>query len=375
MLDFPSAAVSAVAVAHAMPTTQSFMDMVRSILCQRPEIAELRFHYQAPGLDDAQSALIEDDNDYDFVYPLKAEGWVFGIMCVSFTEARENDHNAILTLATLICSHLLERERARVLECLVEERTQELQDLLAKSEEMVARKSNALANISHELRTPLNAIVGFSEVMSAGTFGPIGNDKYKDYVDLIHSAATHLSSLTERLLEYSRYSMTVDVGTFEPVNMCDAVETVVRYFQQENPAVEPRLINKFHGPCTVRGDAMALKQSIINLVSNALKYGPREGHVVIQQASNDPALCCVEVVDEGAGFDQAHEERLLRAFERDHQTRERVEGLGLGLPLVREICETHNGALTFKWHQPRGFSAMITLPLNATEMPPQGGEA
>lgn len=205
-------------------------------------------------------------------------------------------------------------------------------------------QTDLFAKISHEVRTPLNSILGFSELMKEESFGPIGNDKYKGYVKDIHLSAQHALSLINDLLDISK----VHAGEFEldmedvEVNMVaeecvSAMEPIARKAEINMHAVLGKSLS------LVKVDKRTLKQILLNLLSNSLKFTERGGSVDISTFQGHLGTVTIRVEDSGIGMS---EEEVLQAFKpfRQLDTAPRPQmGTGLGLPLARALTEA-NGA-------------------------------
>jgi cell cycle sensor histidine kinase DivJ len=227
-------------------------------------------------------------------------------------------------------------------------------------------KTSFLANMSHELRTPLNAIIGFSEVMTREMFGPVGSAKYLEYSKLIHESGGHLLELINGILDMSK----IEAGKFELYEeLFDLEETAgaaVRFvkLQAERAGVTLKL-SVSPAARTIFADKRAVKQILINLLSNGVKFTPRGGDVKVQ-ALRDPRGVELIVSDSGVGIAPKDLEKLGKPFEQveGEQVRSK-EGTGLGLALVKAFAAMHGGEATLESTLGEGTTVRVRLPFAA----------
>jgi cell cycle sensor histidine kinase DivJ len=224
-------------------------------------------------------------------------------------------------------------------------------------------KTSFLANMSHELRTPLNAIIGFSEVTMREMFGPIG-PRYQEYARLIHESGTHLLDLINSVLDMSK----IEAGKFalseEVFPLEETAESALRVLKipAERAAVLLRL-EIAPGARQIYADRRAVKQILVNLLSNGVKYTPPGGEVaVVARIAADRAVeICVK--DTGTGIAPADLERLGRPFEQVETAAVRAkEGTGLGLALVRSLTQLHGGEARISSVLGEGTTVTVRLP-------------
>ncbi|MBL6852052.1 MAG: PAS domain-containing sensor histidine kinase [Alphaproteobacteria bacterium] len=229
-------------------------------------------------------------------------------------------------------------------------------------------KSSFLANMSHELRTPLNAILGFSEVMTHEMFGPVGSAKYLEYSRLIHESGGHLLELINSVLDMSK----IEAGKLDLFEECfpldDTAESALRFvkIQAERGGIALRL-DILPGAATIFADKRAIKQMLINLLTNAIKYTPRGGGVGIR-ARRDERGIEISVTDTGVGISAKDLERLGKPFEQVEGEHVRAkEGTGLGLALVKALSALHGGEATIESELGEGTTVRIRLPFAAVD--------
>ena len=280
-----------------------------------------------------------------------------------------------------------ELRRARnELEHRVEERTKELRHEIAERRrvevalveardqaECASRaKSMFLANMSHELRTPLNSIIGFSEVMSERLFGPLGHDKYASYVQDIRASGTHLLALINNVLDVSR----IEAGTMELVDsdldIVDVVGASLRMVagRAERNGISFCIAVPPDAP-RFKGDEVRMKQIIVNLLANAVKFTPEGGLVEIGVRFDDDRGMTCEVRDTGIGIAAEDIPRVMKPFE---QVRTGYiashEGSGLGLYLAKSLTEMHDGELRIEREVGTGTTVTLWFPPDRTVATP-----
>ena len=230
-------------------------------------------------------------------------------------------------------------------------------------------KSEFLANTSHELRTPLNAITGFSEILMGELFGPLNSPRYVEYSRDINDSGQHLLSIINDLLDLAK----VEAGHFELAEeqflLSEVVTATLRLTREQ--ANQGRIqISMEIDPAIdlVLADRRALKQIILNLVSNAIKFTPENGQVIIgtgHSRDDDSGEEQIElwVKDSGIGMKDEDIPVALTPFAQlDGAFSRRFEGTGLGLPLARHLCELHGGTLALASALGKGTTASILLP-------------
>ena len=232
-------------------------------------------------------------------------------------------------------------------------------------------KSEFLANMSHELRTPLNAINGFSEMMVAEMYGPLGDGRYRDYARDILDSGQHLLALINDILDMSKIEAGKMSLRFEPVALEEVTEDAVRLVQNRAESVGLELAIEFPDLPEVDADYRAVKQVLLNLLSNAIKFTPRGGRVIVKaDLRDDPRgeRVRVSVHDTGIGISAEDLERLARPFEQiEHQHAKTQQGTGLGLALTKALVEMHGGVLDLRSAPGQGTAASFSLPVRQSD--------
>jgi PAS domain S-box-containing protein len=225
-------------------------------------------------------------------------------------------------------------------------------------------KADFLANVSHELRTPLNAIIGFSEVISNQTFGPVGIEKYLEYAHDIHESADHLLAVVNDILDLSRIEAGRATLVLEDVDASELVDSCLRLIHGR--AAEARLQLRRQVDATLpklRVDPLKIKQILINLLSNAIKFTGSGGTVMIRVGAIAGGGVSLAVSDTGIGIAQQDMAKAIETYGRiERDASQRVEGTGLGLPLAKALAELHGGDLVIDSRAGKGTTVEVRLP-------------
>jgi two-component system cell cycle sensor histidine kinase PleC len=218
--------------------------------------------------------------------------------------------------------------------------------------------------MSHELRTPLNAIIGFSEVMSNGLFGPIGNSRYLGYATDIRESAVHLLAVISGVLDFSRAEAGGLALHESEVDLAAAIRFARRFIDARaaevgiviETALEPNLP-------ALRADERMVRQMIVNLLSNAAKFTPAGGRIGVLGALDPDGGLRVAVSDTGVGMTPEEIPIALTPFRQvDSGLSRRHGGTGLGLPLVKSLIELHGGTITIESVPGRGTTVTLAFP-------------
>jgi signal transduction histidine kinase len=220
-----------------------------------------------------------------------------------------------------------------------------------------------LANMTHELRTPLNAILGFSEIIQKQMFGPIGDDRYREFIDDIHSSGRHLLEIISNILDLTK----VDSGRLEldeeEVDVVDLMELCIRLVR--DTAVSGRVKLRLARPARqafIHADPTRLKQILLNLLSNAIKFTPEDHAVTLSVEDSEDDYCFV-VTDTGIGMSEPEIADAMQPFRQiDNSLARRYPGTGLGLPLTKSLIDLHGGVLEIVSAIGQGTTVTVRLP-------------
>jgi two-component system cell cycle sensor histidine kinase PleC len=243
--------------------------------------------------------------------------------------------------------------------------TVDLEQARREAEEASRAKSTFLATMSHELRTPLNAILGFADIMRQGLFGPVGSQRYLDYLDGIVKSGQHLLSLINDVLDMSR----IEAGRIElrETNL-DIGLAIDQALSLVAVTAEGKGVTLQHsvppGLPQLRADERLLRQILLNLLSNAIKFTPEGGHVEVAAATLTDGGVAIRVRDTGIGMSDAQLRRIFEPFSHGDSLRAReTGGSGLGLPITRRLVELHGGQIHISSRKSLGTTATLVFPV------------
>ncbi len=230
------------------------------------------------------------------------------------------------------------------------------------AEKASAAKTEFLARVSHEIRTPLHAILGFAEVMLEERFGPVTNDRYKDYIRDIHTSGRHVMSLANDLLDLAKIEAGKMELQFSAVDVNRVIRECVGLMQPQ--AARERIIVRlslYDKLPQVMADERSLRQIVFNLLSNAVKYNEPGGQVIVSTALDDEGHTIVRVRDTGVGMNEAELASALQPFQRLAGAR-KTEGTGLGLPLTKALAEANHADFAIKSAKEQGTLVEVAFP-------------
>ncbi|BBE74324.1 ATP-binding protein [Oharaeibacter diazotrophicus] len=239
---------------------------------------------------------------------------------------------------------------------------EELTNAKRAAETASSQKSEFLAKISHEIRTPLNAIIGFSEVMMEERFGPVGSERYKEYLRDIHLSGAHIMSLVNDLLDLSKIEAGKLDLSFEAVAPNDVIRECVALMQpqanRERIIIRTSLSSSL--PAVV-ADSRSLRQIVLNLLSNAIKFNTPGGQVIVSTLYEVTGEVALRVRDTGPGMSEDDIAKALEPF-RQLQTTRPGRGTGLGLPLTKALVEANRASFRIDSTVGQGTLVQVTFP-------------
>ena len=277
---------------------------------------------------------------------------------------RRTEQKLMATIRDLHDSRAAAEDRKRELETLSQDYKEQVEAATAANR----AKSDFMTNMSHELRTPLNAILGFSEMMEAESFGPlgaceIGTAKYGEYVGDIHRSASHLLALIGDILDMAK----IEAGRFEidrtPIDMGPLVEETVRSVALRAERKSIRVSTDIVESLSVEADARAVKQILLNLLSNAVKFTPEGGAIAVTAKPWRGTMRLV-IEDTGVGIPKGALKRVRQPFEQvqDQWTKDH-EGSGLGLAICDSLIKLHDGQMKIMSQPGSGTKVIVRVPL------------
>jgi two-component system sensor histidine kinase BarA len=270
------------------------------------------------------------------------------------------------------------------------EKNERLEEAYERLKELDRLKSNFLATVSHELRTPLTSIMGYGEMLAEGVAGPL-NDEQREFVETIRGKSEQLLGLIMSLLDLSKLesgTMPVRVTRLSLATVVsEAVSTILPTAMKKGVALDSEVPTDLP---PVLGDVDRLRQVVINLVDNAVKFTPKGGrvsvsaHLTVTRTAGEPGLVLVaplkpvieiRVADSGIGIAEAERDKVFDPFYQiDQSSTREYGGAGLGLAIVKRLIEAHQGTIRVEGNDPTGAVFVVTLPAGRTSaMPPSRG--
>ena len=286
--------------------------------------------------------------------PLLREDHLLGGLVVNRNNAGEFAQPVIDLLKTFATQSALAIQNARLF--------REIEEKGRQLETASQHKSEFLANMSHELRTPLNAIIGFSEVLSERMFGEI-NEKQAEYLGDILESGRHLLSLINDILDLSKIEagrMELEPTDFDLPSAIENALMLVKERAHRRGIAVVRTIDERLG--MIHADERKVKQVLLNLLSNALKFTPEGGQIDVRARVHEGAVE-ISVTDTGVGIAPADQEAVFEEFRQVGTSSKKVEGTGLGLAISRKFIELHGGRIWVKSQEGNGSTFAFTVPL------------
>ncbi len=268
---------------------------------------------------------------------------------------------------TLLGEFLVQRDAREV----------ELKDAKDMAEAANRAKSSFLANMSHELRTPLNAINGFSEIMQMETFGALGDPRYRDYAEQINVSGNHLLAVISDILDLSKVEAGKEDLDLEKVDLVKVVSDSVGLIEERAKQADLQFSTEIAADMPeIAADPRRLRQILLNLVSNAVKFTPTGGRVSVTAQWEPKRGAIITVADTGIGMGEEQIRTALEPFGQvENSYSRRYDGTGLGLPLARALIELHGGTLRIRSELNRGTEIEVTLPASLAEDAAESSES
>ena len=294
--------------------------------------------------------------------PLLVGSRPVGALTVSFN-TRHKLADAELRLLALLATQIAPAlESARLHDALLGMK-KELEETNHALQQASQAKSAFLANMSHELRTPLNAIIGFSELLTDAKEGQFDGPTRKRFQNQVLTAGRHLLALINDILDLSKVEAGRMELRLESVSVADIVEQVAQTVYPLVAAKNLRFTSEAASAGIVSADPAKLKQMLLNLVSNAIKFTPEGGSVMVA-ATRRPDRIEISVADTGIGIATSDHGKVFMEFQQiPHGAGRRAEGTGLGLALTRRLALLHGGDVRFSSEENKGSIFTITLPI------------
>jgi PAS domain S-box-containing protein len=239
-----------------------------------------------------------------------------------------------------------------------------LQGALGEARQGDLAKQEFLANMSHELRTPLNAILGFSSLIEREMFGPLGNKRYNEYLRFISSSGAYLLNLIDSVLNISRIETgdeALEFSLFElPALVEEAVGEISRDISGKGLTIETGFGDDV---AQIRADRMALRQVLLNVLSNAVKFTPTGGKITVSARLETKGGVDISIVDTGIGIAAENMKKVMAPFAQTDDAQHASQGgIGLGLPISRSLVELHGGSIRIESEPGAGTTVRIKLP-------------
>jgi signal transduction histidine kinase len=343
-----------------------FVEALRAVPLRKGEglmgrAAEMREPVQVPDISkpeayqsSSRDTLIRFGYRALLAVPLLREDQIIGSLSFNRKAPGEFLPEVVDVLRTFATQSALAIQNARLF--------REIADKSTQLEAASRHKSEFLANMSHELRTPLNAIIGFSEVLTERMFGEL-NEKQDEYLKDIHASGQHLLSLINDILDLSKIEagrMELDRSAFDLPSAIENALILVRERASRRGIRLGSTIDERLG--AIDGDERKVKQVLLNLLSNALKFTPEGGRIDVGARLHN-GVAEVSVADTGIGIAPADQDAVFEEFRQVGTTDKKAEGTGLGLALSRKFIELHGGKIWVRSQLGAGAAFTFTLPL------------
>jgi two-component system cell cycle sensor histidine kinase PleC len=311
---------------------------------------------QAPGARTFEAQI--DDGSWLHISERRTKDGGYVSVGTDITRIKEHEHKLVDNDLRLRANVLdLKRSQAELAD-LAEKYSQEKN----RAEEANQAKSKFLANMSHELRTPLNAIIGFSEIMGSGLFGVLGSDKYQEYCHDILTSGKYLLEVINDILDMSKIEAGRMKLDMEQLDLSKILAESLRVVSGRADDKHLTLDANIESVISVVADRRAVKQIIVNLLSNSVKFTPDDGKVIVRSQVLSDSIVLV-IADTGIGIAPDSLRRLGKPFEQvESQLTKTYQGSGLGLAIARSLTNLHGGTMRLRSKLGTGTVVRITLP-------------
>jgi two-component system cell cycle sensor histidine kinase PleC len=290
-----------------------------------------------------------------------------GMNPIPWTEFLNNNFFLVMATAVgLFSSYIQEIYIRRTFRAqrIIEMKNASANALALEAKQANRAKSEFLANMSHELRTPLNAIIGFSDVLRSELFGPVANARYAEYIRDINDSGNHLLDIINDILDLAKAEAGKLSLNENDADIAGCVEDAVRMCRSRAVGANVHLRTQYPDEtliCLI--DERLIRQIVLNLVTNAVKFSEAGGEVKIAVALDSDNRLLIAVKDDGIGIAPDDIERVQKPFEQvETSFSRRYGGTGLGLPLTRKLAELHGGEMTIDSELGRGTTVTVALP-------------
>ncbi len=248
----------------------------------------------------------------------------------------------------------------------LKEREEELKVAQQLAEKANQAKTSFLANMSHELRTPLNAIIGFSEMIERKTLGPI-SENYREYGTIVRTSGQHLLSIINDILDAAKLNSGKTGLHYEPIDINQIITEAIAIISDRAEKAHLHIVTDLNPQCpTIEADALRVRQVLLNVFTNAVKFTPAGGRITVSTAVVGGELR-VAVIDTGIGMAPEDIPRALQPFTQVNSGTTRAqEGTGLGLPISKSLVELHGGRFELASAPKIGTTVTIILPIQRT---------
>jgi PAS domain S-box-containing protein len=240
----------------------------------------------------------------------------------------------------------------------------ELRGAKSAAETANAHKTDFLARVSHEIRTPLNAIIGFSDMMAGERFGPIGHPRYVEYANDIGRSGRHVLDIVNDLLDISKIEAGEMDLDFDAISLNEAISEAVALLQPQ--ANSQRVIIRTalsHAVPEVVADLRSIKQIALNILSNAIRFTPSGGQIVVSTSYEANGSVVLRIRDTGVGMTRSELDQAMKPFRQvSTQSRHRGEGTGLGLPLTKAMVDANRAIFAISSTPNEGTLVEIAFP-------------